>query len=95
MVEKMNDCWVDGLTIGEVLRQTAKRFGDQDALVFPQLDVRMSYAQFDAVVDQAAKALVALGFKKGEHIGCWATNIAGVADSAVGDGTDWRGVCDD
>ncbi len=30
--------WVDGLTIGEMLRQTAARFPDRDAVVFPNLD---------------------------------------------------------
>lgn len=30
--------WVDGLTIGAVLRRTAERFPDRDALVFPGLD---------------------------------------------------------
>ncbi len=79
MNQENDKAWVDGLTIGQVLRQTAERYAEQDALVFPQLDLRMSYAELDAVVDQAAKALMALGFKKGEHIGCWATNIPGWA----------------
>lgn len=30
--------WVDGLTIGAMLRQTAQRFPDRDAVVFPGLD---------------------------------------------------------
>lgn len=67
--------WVDGLTIGETLRQTAARFPDHDALVFPELGLRLSYAAFDAVVDQTAKSLIALGIEKGMHVGCWATNI--------------------
>ena len=51
--------WVDGLTIGKVLAQTATRFADRDALVFPQLGLRKSYRYFLADVDCAARGLVA------------------------------------
>ena len=36
--------WVDGLTFAEVLRRTAERHGQRDALVFPRLGHRRSYA---------------------------------------------------
>ncbi len=68
-------CWVDGLTIGQVLRQTAQRFADHDALIFPQLNIKLSYSELDAQVDNAAKALLAHGIGKGNHVACWATNI--------------------
>jgi fatty-acyl-CoA synthase len=66
--------WLDGLTFGEVLDRTAGRFGDRDALVFPQLGHRRGYAAFRAEVREAARALVALGVEPGEHVGIWATN---------------------
>lgn len=68
-------CWVDRLSIGDVLRQTAQRFPDKDALVFPGLEMRLSYAELDMAVDAVAKALLAIGFKKGDHVACWATNV--------------------
>lgn len=67
--------WIDGLTIGEVLRKTAQRFGSNDALVFPKLGLRMSYNELDAAVDAVAKGLLALGIRKGDHVACWATNV--------------------
>lgn len=67
--------WIDGLTIGEVLRRTAQRFADNDALVFPKLGLRMSYGELDATVDSVAKGLLALGIRKGDHVACWATNV--------------------
>lgn len=67
--------WVDGLTIGAVLRQTATRYELQDALVYPQLGLRLSWKQFDAAVDEAAKGLLHLGIRKGEHVAVWATNL--------------------
>lgn len=67
--------WVDGLTIGEVLRQTAQRAADQDALVFPARGFRLTYRELDATVDAVAKGLLALGLRKGDHVACWATNV--------------------
>jgi fatty-acyl-CoA synthase len=67
--------WVDGLTIGQVLAETSRKFPERDALVFPQGGLRMSYAQFAAEVHHVAKGLIALGIKPGEHLGVWATNL--------------------
>src|SRR5690349_4357113 len=66
--------WVDGLTIGQALRETARRHGGRPALVFPQFDYRRSYAQFDVEVDEVARALLGLGIGKGEQVALWATN---------------------
>lgn len=66
--------WVDGLVIGQVLRETARRFGDQDALVFPQADFRRTYRELDALVDDVARGLMALGLERGDHFGVWSTN---------------------
>jgi fatty-acyl-CoA synthase len=57
-----------------MLAQTVQRHGSQDALVFPKLGYRRSYAAFQADVAEAARALLALGVRRGEHVGIWATN---------------------
>lgn len=66
--------WVEHLTIGELLRQTAERFGPRDAMVFPHAGVRCTWSQFDEAVDRAARGLLALGFQRGDHLGIWSTN---------------------
>ncbi len=66
--------WVDGLTIGRLLSETAKHYPGHDAIVFPQASVRMTWRQFDLAVDRVAKGLLKLGFKRGDHFGVWATN---------------------
>ncbi|MGE3314035.1 MAG: AMP-binding protein [Planctomycetaceae bacterium] len=82
--------WVDGQTIGSALRATAKRIPDGDAIVFPGLDAnekpfppsadarrecfRYSYRELDDAVDRVARALMAIGIQKGDHVACWATN---------------------
>jgi fatty-acyl-CoA synthase len=66
--------WVEGLTFAQALARTAERCGAHDALVFPWLNLRRSYADFRADVRAAARALLALGVQPGEHVGVWATN---------------------
>jgi fatty-acyl-CoA synthase len=65
---------VDDLTIGEVLRRTARRIPDQDAYVFCQPGDRATWAELDRQVDEAARGLMALGFQRGDRFGVWATN---------------------
>ena len=67
--------WVDGLTMPQVLRETAGRYPDHDALAFPALGLRVTYREFSAQVDLAARGLAALGIKHGEHVAIWATNV--------------------
>jgi fatty-acyl-CoA synthase len=67
--------WVDQKTIGEVLRETAGKYPTHDAIVFSSSGLRMSYRQFDDVVDRAARGLLALGIQTGQHVAIWATNV--------------------
>jgi fatty-acyl-CoA synthase len=67
--------WVDGLTIGQVLRETVRKHSTSDALVFPQLGRRWTWAEFEQDVGATAKSLLAMGVRKGEHVAVWATNV--------------------
>jgi fatty-acyl-CoA synthase len=67
--------WLDGLTIGEVLAASARKFSMREALVFSQTSVRMNYTEFAGAVRGVAKGLLALGIRPGEHVGIWATNL--------------------
>jgi fatty-acyl-CoA synthase len=66
--------WLDGLTFPQVLNRTARQRPNHDALVFPRLGYRQSFAQFKDEVDDVARAFMALGIQKGEHVGIWVTN---------------------
>ena len=63
-------------TIGQSLDQTVARCGESDALVVPFQDVRLTYREFNAEVERVARALLALGLRKGERIGMWSPNCA-------------------
>ncbi len=63
------------LTVGGLLEETARRFPKNDALVYPDLGLRYSYREFNALCDRVAKGLLKLGIKKGDHVAIWATNV--------------------
>jgi fatty-acyl-CoA synthase len=62
-------------TLGEVLRECARSQPDHDFLIYADRDLRFTYAEFDRRVDELARGLLAIGLKKGDHVGIWATNI--------------------
>ena len=59
-------------TISKLLRNTAKKYGDRDALIFSNR--RLTYLEFDREVDKQAKGLLALGLEKGDRVGIWSPN---------------------
>jgi fatty-acyl-CoA synthase len=67
--------WVDGLTIGQALRESARRHTQCDAFVFCSPPARLTWGEFDSAVDRVARGLLALGFAPGDHFGVWATNV--------------------
>jgi fatty-acyl-CoA synthase len=62
-------------TLGAYLREKAKKQPDQDFIVYADRDLRFTYGEFDRRVDELAMGFLALGLKKGDHIGIWATNV--------------------
>ncbi len=66
--------WVEGESVGSVLRMTAQRFPDRDAVVFPRLNLRWSWSELDRRVDAVASGLIARGVAPGEHVGIWSMN---------------------
>ncbi|MCL2043809.1 MAG: AMP-binding protein [Treponema sp.] len=62
-------------TLGDVLREKTKNNPDHDFIVYADRNLRFSYAEFDQRVDRLAKGFLAMGLKKGDHVGMWATNV--------------------
>src|SRR4030095_15559719 len=60
-----------GHTIGENLRETARRFPDHEALVVPFQGVRLTDRDFDSAVDRLRSRFLSAGIAKGDRIGIW------------------------
>ncbi len=63
------------ITMGELIRETASRYPDREALIFPAASLRLTYSEFEQKCRETAKGFMALGVKKGDHVSVWATNI--------------------
>ncbi|MBQ7007685.1 MAG: AMP-binding protein [Ruminococcus sp.] len=62
-------------TFPDVLDRICDEFPDQYAFRYTELDYTRTYPQFRDDVRRFAKALVAMGVKKGDHVAIWATNV--------------------
>ncbi|MBU4485023.1 AMP-binding protein [bacterium] len=62
-------------TLGQLIERIANTYPDNEALVYPDLNIRMTYRQFDQETNKVAKALLAMGIKKGDHVSIWSTNV--------------------
>ena len=62
-------------TLGQVLEKQVARHPDREFMVYPDRDLRFTYADFDRRVNKLAKGLLAIGLTKGDHLGIWATNV--------------------
>ncbi len=61
--------------LGDLLDKCIREHPDNDAIVYADRDLRLSWKQFGVEVDRLAKGMMAMGVKKGEKIGIWATNV--------------------
>ena len=64
------------LTVTGLLRDTARRFANNPAVVFREQAIRWTWREFDAQVDALALGLLSLGVSKGERVGIWSPNRA-------------------
>ncbi|WP_067730326.1 AMP-binding protein [Oceanobacillus damuensis] len=62
------------LTIGEMLEAQVNLHPHHEAVVYPELNMRKTYQEFDEMVNQAAKGFMSLGIQKGENVAIWADN---------------------
>lgn len=61
-------------TVGELLAIQAKKYPEHEAVVYADRDLRMNYKEFNMLCRKAARGLMKLGVKKGEHIAAWSSN---------------------
>jgi fatty-acyl-CoA synthase len=63
-------------TIGAALDRTAAAYPDNDALVVPFQDLRLTYRELVASVEVVARGLIGIGLAVGDRLGMWSPNNA-------------------
>ena len=66
---------IDGLTVGGLLDLVAERRPEDEALVYADRDLRYTYTEFKALVENCALSLMALGMRRGDHVAVWGQNV--------------------
>ena len=63
------------ITMGNLIRETASKFPDNDALIYLDTDLRLTYRELLEKTKEVAKGFMALGVQRGDHVSVWTTNI--------------------
>jgi fatty-acyl-CoA synthase len=61
-------------TVGQIVREQAELYPDQEAYVYPEHGIRRTYKEFDEETDELAKAFIGMGIEKGENVAIWSDN---------------------
>ncbi len=62
-------------TLGQVLHEKAQLMGDRQMIKYTDRDYTRTWREFDEETDLVARAFIAMGVEKGDHIAIWAGNI--------------------
>ncbi|MDP9183207.1 MAG: AMP-binding protein, partial [Actinomycetota bacterium] len=69
-----NEPTLPATTIGGALDLAVERWGDREALVSVEQDVRFTYRELSEAVDLLARGLLARGVSRGDRVGIWSPN---------------------
>jgi fatty-acyl-CoA synthase len=63
------------VTIGELLTRLARDYPQNDALVYPDRQLRYNFKELEWLSRQIAKGLLDCGITRGDRVALWATNV--------------------
>lgn len=63
------------VTIGALLTNLAQSIPDNEALIYPDRNLRWTFADLEAEARLIARGLMACGVERGERVALWATNV--------------------
>ncbi len=63
------------VTVGTLLTRLAQSIPDNEALVYADRNLRLTFAELEAEARLIARGLMACGVERGERVAVWATNV--------------------
>lgn len=63
------------VTVGALLTRLAESIPDNEALVYADRNLRLTFAELEAEARLIARGLMACGVERGERVALWATNV--------------------
>ncbi|WP_249314482.1 AMP-binding protein [Gehongia tenuis] len=63
------------ITMGKMLERMADQYRDDNMINYTIRDYRRTWGEFDEEVNRIARAFMAMGIEKGDHVAIWATNV--------------------
>jgi len=63
------------LKVGELLTRLANDYPQNEALIYPDLELRYDFSQLEWLTRQVAKGLLGYGVSRGDRVALWAPNI--------------------
>ncbi len=77
-IDKLDESELMSISLGELIESTAKKFPDNEALVYsnqPDVDdIRWTYKDLDEMSTNLANAFLDVGFNPGDTVGVWGPN---------------------
>lgn len=61
-------------TLGDWMDKMAREHGDNEGLVYPGRRLRLTYKELNETARRAARSLLAMGVRKGDHVAVWSQN---------------------
>ncbi|MBC8530508.1 AMP-binding protein [Christensenellaceae bacterium NSJ-53] len=61
--------------MGKMLERMADQYRDDNMINYTIRDYRRTWGEFDEEVNRIARAFMAMGIEKGDHVAIWATNV--------------------
>lgn len=61
-------------TVSQLFSDSVAKYGDKEAVIFCEQNVRLTYKELQLAVDKAAAGLLSIGLKKGDRVGIWSPN---------------------
>jgi fatty-acyl-CoA synthase len=64
------------VTVGDLLSLLSHDFPDNEALVYPNRNIRYTFSQLEWLTRRVARGLLSIGIQSGDRVALWAPNIA-------------------